>query len=52
MSISVFQVINEMMQTDDDGKMDEGRRKQIEASSYNVVTILIMTDVTITKNGK
>ena len=52
MSISVFQVINAMMQTDDDGKMDEGRRKQIEASSYYVVKILIMTDVTITKNGK
>ena len=44
--------INAMMQMEDDGKMDKRRRKQIVASSYNVVTILVMTNVTITKNGK
>ena len=36
------------MQTEDDLKMDERRMRKIEASSYNVVTIL--TNVTITKN--
>ena len=47
-----FRFINAMMQTEDDGKMDKRRRMQIVASSYNVVTILVMTNVTITKNGK
>ena len=47
-----FRFVNAMMQTEDDDKMDKSQRKQIVASSYNVVTILVMTNMTITKNGK
>ena len=47
-----FRFVNAMMQTEDDDKMDKSQRKQIVASSYNVVTILVMTNLTIIKNGK